>query len=297
MKARKRTYRKARRTGKKTNTLMYVYVAGIAIVLIGLIWAFFFNPFFEVKHIEVTGVKKINKEYVENIVMSEIDTNTIISGKNIFIISFPGIEEAILKEYKQIKTINFRKSLPDKIVVDIEERDPIGIWCPSKDPSITGSATTTRIPLLRNFQEFLDAQKSDESYTKNLNCFLIDKDGVIYEASKKASLKIVSYNEGCEIGKEALSPNILDIVLSTKKKIEDASKTNVVEVFIFSPNQINFKTAQGWWAYLNPKKDIDWQVNAMKTVLDNKIPKNKRHLLKYIELRFENISYYPEISE
>ena len=73
------------------------------------------------------------------------------------------------------------------------------------------------------------------------------------------------------------------------------AKIKLVSADIISENQINFSNYQGWEIYINPKKTIDIQLMALKSVLDLKIPPEKRNKLEYIDLRFETFSIYPNL--
>jgi len=64
-----------------------------------------------------------------------------------------------------------------------------------------------------------------------------------------------------------------------------------IEKFVINDNEkLTALTREGWEIYFNLEGDIEWQITKLVAVLENKIPKEQRGDLEYIELRFGNFA-------
>jgi hypothetical protein len=60
---------------------------------------------------------------------------------------------------------------------------------------------------------------------------------------------------------------------------------------IISEEELHFQTQDNWEIFINPQKDIDWQLTKLKEALEEAIPKEKVKNLEYIDLRFGNFAF------
>ena len=81
-------------------------------------------------------------------------------------------------------------------------------------------------------------------------------------------------------------------VLEINSQLEKDIK--IKEALLISENRLNIKTLEGWEIYFNPKKDLNWQIEEIKILLEQKISPENRENLEYVDLRFEKIYIYPE---
>jgi hypothetical protein len=102
-------------------------------------------------------------------------------------------------------------------------------------------------------------------------------------------LKIEKENFEGELkpGEKVIEKEILDKILEISKKIE----FEIEKVSIISNDNLHLRTSQGFKIFIDPKKDIDWQITKLKVSLENAIPKEKIGNLEYIDLRFGNFAY------
>lgn len=91
-------------------------------LIIGLIVLFLLKEgevFFRISEIEVIGADELHTG--EILAAAEIE-----EGISIFLLSEQGIAENIVKELPQAKNVTIKRSLPDKIVISLDEREKVG---------------------------------------------------------------------------------------------------------------------------------------------------------------------------
>ena len=101
---------------EKRKRRIIAFIKGITIttVVIGGILAFMLSPLFEIKKIEVQGNNKISIN--EAIILSEIQEE-----QNLFLTNNNSAVNKI-KQNPYVETVKIRKALPDKITIEITER-------------------------------------------------------------------------------------------------------------------------------------------------------------------------------
>lgn len=162
----------------------------------------------------------------------------------------------ILEKFQKIANLNIKKELPDILIVQIEERKPVAV------------------------------------FFKDENHFFIDREGVIFE-------KISEVSEDALIIKgdeKFVQKEMIEKILKINSKLKNDFGIPFEEILIVSERRLNVKTLEGWEIYFNPEGDLDWQLEELAILLKEKIPLEKRGNLEYIDLRFEKIYIFPEIS-
>jgi cell division septal protein FtsQ len=176
-----------------------------------------------------------------------------IAATNILLTKLSPIRNEILKNFPQISSIEIKRKFPSTLIFKISERKEVAAFC----------------------------QKED--------CYLVDKEGIAFERGGEGILKIERENFGGGIkpGDRVIEKEILDKILEISKRIE----FGIEKVSIISEDNLHFKTFQGFEIFIDPQKDIDWQITKLKVALENAIPKEKLNELEYIDLRFGNFAY------
>jgi cell division protein FtsQ len=176
-----------------------------------------------------------------------------IATKNILLIKLSPIRNEILKNFPQISSIEIKRKFPSTLIFKISERKEVAAIC----------------------------QKED--------CYLVDKEGIAFERGGEGILKIEreNFGDGIKPGDRVIEKEILDKILEISKRIE----LGIEKVSIISEDNLHFKTFQGFEIFIDPQKDIEWQITKLKVALENAIPKEKLNELEYIDLRFGNFAY------
>jgi len=182
------------------------------------------------------------------------------------------IENEILEKYPEIKNAYLKKKFPDSLVLEIEKRRLIGIFC--------------------------SGIKSEE---EKENCFLIDDEGIIFgdvifggqisEDEQKDLIIIFSENEDKNLGEEAVSKDKIDKLLKINSELEKNFEIKVEEFVLKEDKRLDIKTAEGWEIYFDLSSDVNFALTKLGLLLEKEIPLEKRGDLSYIDLRFSKVYY------
>ncbi len=236
----------------------------ILIIFVGIFYLISFYSFFQVKVIKISGNEKVATEDLNNLVNTKI-THPFsifwwkIFSRSIFLANFKEIQKDILKKFPQIEEINLKRKFSDIILLQIRERKPTAVFC------------------------------------KELNCFFIDKHGIVFEPTATSSeflLLLSGTGKEINLGEKIINEEELSKILEVKRKMKDELKIPPEEILVVSEERFNLKTKEGWQIYFNFKEDLGWQLTKLKAVLEKEIPPEKRKNLEYIDVRFGNFAPY-----
>lgn len=101
--------KKRKRRRRRITILLILFLAGLITFLVK-------SPYFIINNVEISGMEKIPL----NLIDTEIDG---IKGSNIFIFNSQEIKE-ILSYQEYFDKINIKRKLPDKIIIEIQEKNP-----------------------------------------------------------------------------------------------------------------------------------------------------------------------------
>ena len=226
-----------------------------------LIW----SPVLWIKEIEVRPLA--SSMSVKEIVQENLDEKIwqVIPQKSFLLVPLEKIRKEILERFPEIKEVVISKKIPNLLIVEVSERQSIGIWCQTE--------STTTEPVIRQ-------------------CFCLDKEGIIFRESPLISgsfiLNIFNFKkEPAVLGEKVASPEMVDFILKTAQGLF----LKIDNFEIISPEDLRARTSDGWQIYFNPTYSANRQINALKTVLKEKIKENANSL-EYIDLRIDGRVYY-----
>ncbi len=222
-----------------------------------VVYFLFFSRFFNIEKVFVVGQERLQKEEIENLVKNNLKRKILFfETKNIFLANLSDIEKKILSNFPQIFELKIKRKLPNSLIVELKERKEIASFCHGE-------------------------------------CFLLDKEGVVFEKNQEnlnlPKIENEDFEGEIKLGEKILEKEILEKILQAKNKIEELEIE--IEKILVSKENFYFFTKDGWKIILNPKEDIDWQVKKLEVALKEAIPKEKRGLLEYIDLRFGNFAF------
>jgi len=258
-----KNFRKPYRLKKKKSILKSRFFWLTILILIifgGIFYLIFFYPLFQIKEIEISGNQKIFKENLENFLKEKINQNFLFfsSTKSIFLINFSQIKKELFKNFPQIDEINLKRKFPNSIVLQINEKKPVAIFCKEE-------------------------------------CFFIDEEGIIFESTLiEPNFFILKKEIKGEIilGQEVIKKEQISKILEIDSKLKNELKILTKEILVVSEERFNVKNLENWQIYFNFKENLDWQLTKLRTVLEKEIPHEKRKNLEYIDLRFGNFAPY-----
>ena len=202
---------------------------------------------------DIFKIKKLEINGNQKISSEEIEAliNNSIS-KSIFLIKTKTIKESLLSNFVLIDKAKVKKIFPDSLEIIVQEKLPVANWI------------------------------------QNDRVFLLDNKGIIFEESEMGRLlKLSGFTLSLDLGSIVINPKELTIILDIKSRI-DALNIPLERINIISSDRLDIQVEQGWEIYLDPQKDIPWQITKLSSVLEKEIPPEYRKNLQYIELRFGN---------
>lgn len=283
-----RKYRKPHRVKKRKSILKNRFFwLGILILIIfgGVFYLICLHSFFQIKEIKISGnsafteatadKQKVLFNEIQKIVNEKINQKVLFfSSKSIFLINLKIIKKEISKKISQIEEVNLNRKFPNSLVLEIKERKPVAVFCP---------------------------------ISEGLNCFFINKEGIVFESTERKEEFITLKKEVSEeiyLGKKVINEEQLSKILEVEKKLKEELKILSEEILVVSEEGFiplespsfltgfDVKTSEGWQIYFNLREDLAWQLTKLKAVLEKEIPQEKRKNLEYIDIRFGNFAPY-----
>ncbi|MGB3988153.1 MAG: FtsQ-type POTRA domain-containing protein [Minisyncoccales bacterium] len=226
----------------------------IIIFILSLLYLIIFSPLFEVKEILILGNEKISSEEILEVATKEINS-TIFSfdSKSIFFISSKRLSDSLTKEFPKIGNLEIKRLIPNSIEIEVKERKPIAVWC-------------------------------------NKECFFLDKEGVIFETAERPfGFVVIQEEKEALISDNVLSEKYLSFVLEFWKDVKD-----LVEIIGFRIVKLNIEviTKDNYFIKTITEESASLQAQKLRLAFQEKIPAEKRALLDYIDLRFEDRVYF-----
>lgn len=234
------------------------------------IYVLFLSHFLSITNIKIIGTEKIDSAAIERTTRASLAGGyfNILPKNNIILLQKDKISRILMDNFKLIEKLEIKKYFPDTLVISIKEKNPMLI-------------------LSSGGQEYV-----------------IDDLGVAYEKAdfesdflRENKLLTLEDSSGRKISieKETLSPDYIKFILDVKDRLKsylDIETSPTVKISNIASGDITMETDDGWKINLNAEVGADKEVEMLKVVLDNKIEKEKRGELEYIDLRTDNKVYY-----
>ncbi|MFA6160049.1 MAG: FtsQ-type POTRA domain-containing protein [Parcubacteria group bacterium] len=262
-------------------SLFFLVTVSFAVVLI---YVLFFSSFLEITSIEVNG----NEYVTNNLILDKI--NPEISGKyfdiikknNLILIKVGKIKKDIKNEFKIIREIEIKREFPEKLIVSIIERKPQMVFC-SADSCF----------ILDENGEAYDKYSSNEENDKN-NFITLREENSKEIRLGEIILEKKYMNYALEIRQTLLER--LEIGIDNNFRITSLISGDIRVKTKDGPPRVDERSfprvEAGWEIYFNENIDLEKEIEMLKVVLENKIEKNQRLDLEYIDLRIDNKIYY-----
>ncbi len=228
----------------------------------------FFGSFFQIKEVEISGNEKVLTVDLQNTIYPLATRNFLLfSTKSIFLFPSNQTKEELSEKFPQIDQLVLKRKLPDSLVLEIQERKAMAVFC----------------------------EESNGSASSPQDCFFIDEKGILFEEILgKVPLELIIIKSEIEkpidLGKEIIKEENLQRILEIRTKIEKNLKIDIKEV-ILSFEKLTVLISEGWEIYFDISGDVEWQLIELSLVLEKQIPLEKRGELEYIDLRFTKVYF------
>lgn len=219
-----------------------------------------FSPWLQVANIEVAGTQKIDSgDFTKKIQDAAQKQVAFFPTKSILLFNIDAVKEELLKEFPQLADIQIKRQFPSTIYAAVVERSPSAVI-----------------------------------KTKKENYYIIDDNGIFFKnlsEDDSSSLFEINYNppSDLQLGQLAISKDILQKILRVKNNIEVNTDIHLKSAEIINEQRINFNTDEKWQIFINPQKDVDWQIMKLRAVASDPLFQTQRQNLLYIDLRFTKV--------
>lgn len=239
------------------------------IAILGIVVIFFFHPFFSINQVEVSGGQRISQDDIKTLVIQELNQKRLffLDNHNIFLIDLSEIKKIIQDRYV-LESLDISKDFPQGLKILLKEKIPQLIF------------------------------QNENKY------YLVDEDGKITQEIKLADLGsdlFLNIPLFQKISSSTIDKiNIQVIPVATEQfinflfqNIPKKTQTNLTYAIIMDEegSVLNLVTSEGWKIIVDRQSDWNKQIQVLSVILRDKI-KNNRSKLHYIDVRYENRSYY-----
>jgi cell division septal protein FtsQ len=235
-----------------------------------VIYLLFFSGYLAVVDIRVNGQENIGADEIKKEITGQLEGKygEIVSKNNLLLVK-PGAWENILKEkFKKIEQVEIKRKFPSGLDVNISERKLALIFCVKE------------------------------------KCFILDDRGEVFEEIGRESaefqnsdLPVLRDTSDREIvfNEKAIDPSRISFINNIKNKLKNELDIGL-ERELNTPNRISGDiravTSEGWNIFFGADVEAQKEVDMLKAVLGEKIPRETRGNLEYIDLRVENKVFY-----
>lgn len=262
----RKNFRKTKKIKKKGSLLksrffwLGVSIAALVEFLFSIIVIF---PPFQIQEVRVGGNTEISENTIKNVALHNLWREFLFfPTASIVLVDTRQMQESLLGAIVELDTVSIQRKFPSTLVISVQEKKTVALWC--KD-----------------------------------TCFALDKHGVAFKKTDLSSdFPIIdSLRETPANLREAvIAKNALFAVLDFSREIKRRSlllgdEAGVHSFTIISESQINANVSEGWRIYFSQTQDLSWQIAKLQTVLENKIPPEKRKKLEYVDVRFGDQAY------
>lgn len=247
-----------------------------ALSILGVLGIILFHPYFNIKQLTVIGSERVTIASLNDLTDQILNTKRwwLFNNRNFFTVNTNKMEKEIEKKYA-LENLKISAEFPSGLKITIKEKQ-------------------AKL-LLENSLAQLNGEPKNHYY-------LIDEEGkVIQEVSPSdinsavyLNLLMLKFQEikDFPINESAVVPAAVQFLLFTQKKIPEKTNVNISFAELDKDGGVvNLTTTEGWRIIMDRQNDWEKQMQVLTIFLRDKI-KDKRKNLHYIDVRYENRSYY-----
>jgi cell division septal protein FtsQ len=255
---------------KKKTPGKWLYRLVVFFFLLTVGFALFFSGFLTIAEIEISGLNKLDEAPIRDIIKGKIDGKffNLVLKNNLVLFPENSLKKELREKFKRIEDVRVERKFPDRIIVSIKERKLTMMLCSSG-----------RCYLLNERGEAYSADNfSSEELEKENLITLNDLSGAQISTENnplESDFQAFILQLGEQVQKET------DILI--KRQYETPSRMS---------NDLKVETEAGWKIYFSEEVGLGKELLMLKTVLTNKIEKERQKDLEYIDLRIANKVFY-----
>lgn len=225
----------------------------------GFVWLAFFTETFTMQAITVLDARPHTEEQVKTLAQDYL-------GKNMLVTSMELLEEKILTELPQVRTVHAARALPGTLKLVIQEKNP-------------------RLLLL-----------SSGKY------YFVGEDGRAYEEARLDTLPgvvlptIKNNDQSAQVtvGTSVVEAPFIAFVEELQQGLPEIVPAQVVEIRIpsLAAREVSFFLSNNYEVRFDSTRGAAGQLGILKQLLTTTIPPEEQQVLEYIDLRIPNRVYY-----
>lgn len=279
------------RTKRRRKRVYFVLCVSIIIlyaIFCGAVWVIVKSPIFRIQEISIEGNSEVSSDDIIILLHSRVvrgDSPKALLGFDNILIWPDKIEARDLFFLPPVKGLNIKKDYSSrKVVVIIEERQPVGVWC---GQSRTGSETAA---------DYSDGQNADkgDAIVEQARCWWFDKEGVIFKKAPLVRgsliLAISDYSrQGLGLNLKILPDVFIGNMFSVFDVIR-ASGLGIKEIKLdnLALQEIEVRTYEGPKLYFSLRFPSAWALD----VINNFQFQPGFNKLQYLDFRVEKKVYF-----
>ncbi len=286
--------RKVRRKRKVIFLILTLFLLG------GIFYSLFFSQIFRIEKFLISGGRSIDSDQLGKTISSFLSSRWFVfTANNFFILKEAELEEIILSEHRRIEGADIQKKFPNSLKIEIKEKNLNLIWCQkeSKDEVISEEDI-----------EMSDVELPISLTLEERKCFYLDQNGMVFgkpfgidlenlEKEKLINSPFILVEEEGRISnleERIVAPELVYSIFQIKTTLPKIAGLRMTKGNIVpnSAGEIHIETEEGWQVYFDTTRDITSQVKVLDLVLREKITKEEREALEYIDLRVRGRIYY-----
>lgn len=230
----------------------------------------FFSPYLILKEPQITGLNQIDRASFLETMESELNQKYVrsIARNRYGLVRSKALGQGLQTQYPLIRSIEVRQIFPDTLLLSLEEREILLLWC----------ADNTCVHILEDGTgiSVSDVYHTEENQSRTL---------VLRDMSGQSLL-----NEEKRFESEWITMPLL-----LKRSLQEQFSLEIEKEMSFSSrfaNEIRVKTKSGFEIFFGTKVPLESSLSALALLFDKEIPKERQSELEYIDLRTENKVFY-----
>jgi len=271
----RKEFRKLKKIKKRRSFLknrFFLFGVAGAVCVEFLFYGIALFPFLQIQEVRTEGNEEVSESKIKSVALDRLwGKFFFFPTASILLVDTQGIQEALLEGIPDLESVNIQRKFPNILTIAVQERRVAALWCQPPHVMISGGG-----------QEF--------------RCVAIDKEGVAFKEAQASLENITIYGQSqpLSLGETVVKKDVLGAILNFAREAKRRSLFMQGEPSfeIVSEAQIHAHTRDGWSVYFTHTQDLSWQMTKLQTVLENKIPLEKRKKLEYIDVRFGDQAYF-----
>lgn len=231
-------------------------LAGIIIVVSGLIYLLFFSRIFDIREISFNGLDTVSSDVFRGKIDEKLNQNILKylpRRNNLFFAKTDKLENEFASAYPVFKSVNVQRKLLHGLVLNFLERKPVGIWC------------------------FKDG------------CSYFDEDKILWgQPAKSSGFIFLTIEDQRERENRQVDEEFFKPIMKVAKNMVGDIKTITIPKDSF--NEFRVYTAD-YYIIFTTEFDIQNQMDTLKIFMNEKDKDPDFHPL-YIDQRIEGRVYY-----